>query len=289
LNSSKALFQYLASSLALHGKAEAEAMSYLLLYELYHLSRIDIVLDKAVPEIDKVQLDHILSRINNNEPLQYILGETEFYGRKFNVNRHVLIPRPETEELVEIIIRDFQGKEGLKIIDFCTGSGCIAVTLKSMLAGSEVVATDVSEAALEVAKLNAKRNHVSILFLQSDVLQETPPGQNSYDVVVSNPPYVLQMEAARMDNNVLEYEPALALFVPDEDPLIFYKVIAEKAKVLLKDGGRCYFEINEEKGEEMYRLMAALGFNNIHVLNDIRGKKRFAVGAKQTLYGKKSK
>jgi release factor glutamine methyltransferase len=198
------------------------------------------------------------------------------------VNKHVLIPRPETEELVEIIVRENKGTENLHIRDICTGSGCIAITLAAELNGASVSATDISANALEVARANAVTNKADIQFLEQDVLERgfNTSDKNVFDIIVSNPPYVMHEEAKHMNRNVLDYEPALALFVSDEDPLIFYRCVIRQARELLKAGGKCYFEINGRQGKNMHALLHGSGFENIRILRDIHEKERFAYAEK---------
>jgi release factor glutamine methyltransferase len=227
-----------------------------------------------VPNSDYNQIMSITKRLLSHEPIQYILGETEFYGLKFRVNQAVLIPRPETEELVDWIIRDHKNS-ALTIVDVGTGSGCIAVTLAKNLIQSTVYALDVSEQALEQAKANAQLNEVVVQFFQTDVLKQPWPGfTKKPDLIVSNPPYVTQKEKKQMQANVLDYEPSLALFVSDDDPLLFYREIATQARNLLADEGWLYFEINEALGNQTATLLEALGYRQIELRADINGKHR---------------
>ncbi|MBI4931899.1 MAG: peptide chain release factor N(5)-glutamine methyltransferase [Bacteroidetes bacterium] len=226
----------------------------------------------------------ILSQLKNHKPIQYILGHTEFYGLKIRVNKHVLIPRPETEELVEEIIENTDDKKlELNILDIGTGSGCIAIALKKNLPESTVSAIDISDEALLVAKENSILNHTLINFLQADILgvNNTSTHQlNNFDIIVSNPPYIRISEKEKMSNNVLGYEPHLALFVNDNDPLIFYTAIVDFALQNLSPDGKLYFEINEALGGEVKKLLEGKGFKNVKVKKDMSGKDRLAIGSK---------
>ena len=220
------------------------------------------------------RLDAILIRLQAMEPIQYILEECEFYGLSFCVNPSVLIPRPETEELVEWIISDYSGQSG-NLLDIGTGSGCIAVAAGKFLKSFSISAIDLSEAALAVAKENAERNHCRVQFMQADILKpDDMDFDGDFDVIVSNPPYVCEREKGRMSQNVLRYEPHLALFVRDDDPLLFYKAIALFGKRRLKAEGKLYLEINEELGKECVALLASLGYRDIVLRKDIFGRDR---------------
>lgn len=235
---------------------------------------------------DEVSDDHYkllntyLQRLLNFEPLQYIIGETEFYGLPFKVNKHVLIPRPETEELVDLILNDLKSNDDatskISILDIGTGSGCIAISLKKNLKSSNVFALDVSKDALQVANQNSKLNDVEIQFIEDSILSPKTDLLNelALDIIVSNPPYIRKMEAALMHNNVLQHEPHLALFVDDEDALLFYRHIAFYAMQHLKPQGKLYFEINEAKGEEVKRMLLENGFKKVEVIKDFSSKDR---------------
>jgi release factor glutamine methyltransferase len=211
-------------------------------------------------------------KLKIGEPIQYILGKGPFYGREFLVNEHTLIPRNETEELVHLILHQ-NPQPGLKILDIGTGTGCIPITLDLELKDATIYGLDVSEKALEVARKNGERLHSNVKFMQADILQEMPE-LPILDILVSNPPYVPEAEKAQMHRNVRDFEPELALFVPDQDPLIFYSVIAQKAKKLLKSGGRLYFEIHERFGTEVAALLQNLGYQEVKIHQDLNGKER---------------
>ena len=220
------------------------------------------------------RLDTILVRLQAMEPVQYILEECEFCGLVFYVSPAVLIPRPETEELVEWIISDYSGQSG-NLLDIGAGSGCIAVSIANSLKSFSVSAMDISGAALTVAKRNAERNNCQIQFIQADMLKPDPICiDDIFDVIVSNPPYIREGEKQRMSQNVLGYEPHLALFVPDDDPLVFYQKIALFGKKQLREGGRLYIEINEALGKEIVTLLSSLGYRDIVLRKDIFGRDR---------------
>ncbi len=222
----------------------------------------------------------ILSELKNHKPIQYILGSTEFYGLKIRVNEHVLIPRPETEELVEEILQNTDKKAELNIIDIGTGSGCIAIALKKHLPEATVSAMDISDEALLIAKENAILNHTLLNFLQGDILNVGhTQHHDSFDIIVSNPPYVRQSEKKKMDKNVVNYEPHIALFVNDDDALKFYKSIADFALENLSKEGKLYFEINEALGKEIKTLLEKKGFKNIEVKKDMSGKNRIVIAS----------
>ena len=218
------------------------------------------------------QIDVILNRLKEYEPIQYIIEETEFYGLPFFVNRNVLIPRPETEELVELILSENK-KSGLSLLDIGTGSGAIAVALAKNMDRALVSAWDISYKALDVAVLNSKANSTDISFDRVDVLGDYPTDKK-YDIIVSNPPYVLESEKEQMEQNVLEYEPHTALFVPDNNALLFYKRIADIALNLLTPAGRLYFEINQAKGAETVKMLETKGFTGVALSQDLSKKDR---------------
>lgn len=246
------------------------------------MKRIDITLnpDRKLTETEQKRLKTALNRLKIHEPLQYILGETEFYGIPFLVNKNVLIPRPETEELVDWIVKDFQKtfsaarkNKPFKILDIGTGSGCIAVSLAKNLPQAQVFGLDFSKEALEIAIKNAALNKLEIEFVHADILEiEILP--ELYDIIVSNPPYVRQLEKAELQPNVLNHEPAMALFVSDQDALVFYRKIAAIGLKNLVSGGLLYFEINEYLEAETRDLVAGLGYKEIVLQKDIFGKPR---------------
>jgi release factor glutamine methyltransferase len=244
---------------------------------------------RTVSESELLRFSFAVKDLKKEKPLQYILESADFYGLKFFVNGHVLIPRPETEELVQEVIRDVTASSlqlsasvlqpPFSILDVGTGSGCIPVALKKHLPHAAVSALDVSEQALDVAKGNAEKNNTAIRFFRDDILSPSPELLSSrYDLIVSNPPYIRLSEKEQMKKNVLLYEPHLALFVESEDALLFYRKIADTALKILKPGGRIYFEINEAFGPETGQLLVAKGFKNVELLKDMSNKNRILRG-----------
>ncbi len=260
----------------LYPATEIRSFYYLIVEQLSALNRTEIIANKnTVFSEEQHQTVHaIIMRLKNFEPIQYILGETEFYGLDFQVNASVLIPRPETEELVEWIQKENDVKKNLDILDVGTGSGCIAISLKSLFPNAKVEAYDISETALEVAKANAKKNGLLVNFNQVDILNQAIWPQNKWDIIVSNPPYIPEKEKLQILPNVLDHEPHLALFVPNESPLLFYQAIALFAKKNLKSNGKLYFEIHKDAGESGMELLSNLGFTNIELRKDISGNDR---------------
>lgn len=253
---------------------EVKSFTRLILQDVCEYSLTDIASRKCTNLSDEKRADvkKFVSRLQNYEPYQYIVGWTEFFGMKFSVTPDVLIPRPETEELIEWIISENR-ETNRKILDIGTGSGCIAVALAKKLPAANVQAWDISEKALSVARENAKLNGVEVEFLQKDILSETTNSEH-FDIIVSNPPYVLEKEKAAMEKNVLDFEPHLALFVPDNDPLLFYEKIADFALKNLTKQGKLYFEINREKGSELCEMLSEKGFSHIELRKDISGNER---------------
>jgi release factor glutamine methyltransferase len=260
---------------ATYPKTEIDTFFSILIEEYLELQRIDTVLKPnfLITTNKLVLLNTALKRLQNEEPIQYILGKTEFYGLPFLVNKNTLIPRPETEELVELILKEVNKSKTLQILDIGTGSGCIPVTLAKKRPKATIFAMDVSKEALSIAKQNASLNNVVINFLQEDILKTEILAQK-FDVIVSNPPYVRALEKVAIKNNVLANEPHLALFVEDNNPLIFYDKIADLAKEYLLENGKLYFEINEYLGKEMVALVAQKGFKDIQLKKDLFGKDR---------------
>jgi len=285
----KELKQYFFGVLTeIHGKDEVESFFFILIEYLHNLKRIDLALNPnfEISEADFQKWEVIISELKTEKPIQYITGEAWFYGLQFEVNEDTLIPRPETEELVEWIIssQQFNKSTGqLKILEIGTGSGCIPISLKKNIPNAEVFAIDISEKALEVAKKNAAENSVEVNFILKNILEVDILNQpitynlkpiTSFDIIVSNPPYVRNLEKDEISKNVLDYEPHLALFVEDNDALLFYRKIAQLAKESLTENGQLFFEINQYLGKETVLLLEQLGFQNIELKKDFKGNDR---------------
>jgi release factor glutamine methyltransferase len=258
----------------LYDAEETEQLFYLAVDHVSGMNRIQTIFN-ADHQIESAQYNsyqRILKELKEGIPLQYITGKAWFCGLKFKVNSSVLIPRPETEELVQWILETASGVENSNLIDIGTGSGCIAVTLKNRMSGLQVDALDISADALSVAKENAMANAAKVNFIQSDILGYESPTQ--YDFIVSNPPYITEEERGEMHRNVLSYEPGLALFVSNENPLIFYKSIADFAVRNLRRTGYLFFEINEYLSKETIDMLTDKGFINIELKSDMQGKDR---------------
>ena len=265
--------------LSIYDEQEIDSFFYIILERLHGLKRIDLALnpETVMDGFHLKQWKSILSDLKIQKPIQYILGETEFYGLRFLVNENTLIPRQETEELVELIVKDEEKgkreKKKVRILDVGTGSGCIAISLVANIHNAQVFAIDVSEKALATAKKNAEVNKVNVVFLLKNIL-ETEDLEQQFDIIVSNPPYVRNSEKAEIKANVLKYEPHLALFVEDTDALHFYRKITELAKKNLNPNGKLYFEINQYLGKETVQLLEDLGFKNVELKKDIYGNDR---------------
>jgi release factor glutamine methyltransferase len=276
MKNSKAILKELRNQITLQESAsEIESIAFHILEHILHISRADIVAEKTIELTDAIQskLNHIIQRINNNEPLQYIFEEAWFYGRSFYVDSAVLIPRSETELLVEEVITLSNPYTPGTIIDIGTGSGCIAITLAKELPAKKVVAIDVSTEALKVAKQNAHRLNAEVEFVQQNILEKRLAFKN-VELIVSNPPYIATLEKYQMKQNVLDYEPHLALFVSDADPLVFYKEIARQSMTLLSDSGKVVVEINERFGEAVCNVFKASGFKATEIVKDFQQKDR---------------
>jgi release factor glutamine methyltransferase len=268
---SKELFRHMVSSITIKEPAgEIESIVYLVLHSLFGVRREHIMANKELT-YDEAELDDIIKRINSNEPIQYILQEAEFCGRLFFVDKNVLIPRPETELLVREVT-DFVKDKPARILDIGTGSGCIAVSLACELPNAVVMATDISNGAIDVAHKNSLTFNTYVEFFINNVLEESLP-VTDIDVIVSNPPYVAKSEAVTMSPNVFEHEPHLALFVPDSDPLIFYKAIAEKKATGERRPRAIFVEINERFGNDVKSIFDKEGFRT-EIIKDIDNKDR---------------
>ncbi|MDN5214827.1 peptide chain release factor N(5)-glutamine methyltransferase [Fulvivirgaceae bacterium BMA12] len=260
---------------------ERQSLSYLIIRYFFGINNTGVIVNdqRKFSKAELEEVESVVVRLNKHEPIQYILGEADFYGRKFMVNPAVLIPRPETELLVDKIIKE-NLQQGLNVVDIGTGSGCIAISLKLALPEATITGVDVDEKALQCAKENAIKHRAEISWQQLDILgsQHLP---SFLDIVVSNPPYVRESEKAMMQKNVLDFEPHLALFVNDEQPLIYYQAIAEKGYRSLKNRGRIYLEINEALAEEVVSTLERAGYENIEVVKDLQQKDRIVKGTKR--------
>jgi len=268
----------------LYPEQEISSFFYILVQHYYQISRLQLAMDTNLT-VDKPDLiTNALALLKKHTPIQYITSRTEFYGLNFEVNKNTLIPRPETEELVDWIVNTHKNKtQPIHILDIGTGSGCIAIALAKNLPKAKVYAIDVSEQAIEVAIKNAKNNHANVVFLKQDILNNAAVNLDqiiniNFDVIVSNPPYVRELEKKLMHNNVLNYEPHLALFVENNEPLKFYTAITKFAKVKLKNQGALFFEINEYLGLEMKQLLEEFNFKNIELKQDFFNKDRMLKG-----------
>ena len=255
---------------------EEEQITVLAFEHVMNYRRVDVSLNKDVRlgENHVKSFDKILSALNTGKPIQYVLGNSWFYGINLMVNKHVLIPRQETEELVDWIVKDIKSlsKKPSVILDVCTGSGCIALALKKEFPEIKIIAIDISEKALEVARYNAIKENLEIKFIHMDALKIS---LDIYpDIIVCNPPYIMKSEKAEMHQRVTDYEPSAALFVPDEDPLLFYKNVSGWGLRFLKQEGRIYFEFNERMGNEITELHSELGYSESEIKKDLPGKDR---------------
>ena len=254
---------------------ELQAMIRIICEDVFNYDQVDVALrqESELPSFASERIADIISRLRHHEPLQYVVGSARFHGHRFKVTPAVLIPRPETEQLVDLII-DENTETDLRVLDIGTGSGCIAISLARALKFAQVDALDVSRDALAVARENAVALKVKVRFFESDILLPQPPSR--YDIIVSNPPYVCWSEREAMERNVKDYEPGQALFVPDNDPLLFYKAIVPYAAQSLERGGHLYLEINQRFGNEIKQLLQIDGFDEIRIIEDSYGKVRFA-------------
>tara|TARA_A100000171_G_scaffold30248_1_gene28486 strand:+ start:777 stop:1637 length:861 start_codon:yes stop_codon:yes gene_type:complete len=271
----KAKIQSIVNALSgVYDEREATNMANLLLSHFYGLDRMAIILNDefSLAENSEQRLAKAIDELNQHKPIQHIIGSVEFYGCELKVDERALIPRPETEELVDWIVTENTVKAP-SIVDIGTGTGCIPIALKKAIPNAQVAAVDISEEALTLAQANAKQNGVEVDFRHLDILENNFPF-DLLDIVVSNPPYIPESDKAEMSSNVLSFEPHLALFVENHDPLIFYRRIAELAFLHLKIGGMLYFEIHERFGEEMIKLVEEIGFTKVLLKKDLQGKDR---------------
>ena len=279
LTSPLALLRSLKSELSPMYLNESDSIALLVTEYLTGLSRTAILMDQHVktgPQFNE-RVKKVVQRLKNEEPVQYIIGEAHFMGYDFKVNEYTLIPRSETEELVDTIIKEANIIQPKTILDIGTGSGCIAVTL-ALNTTAQVEAIDISPEALKIAQVNAHNLKANVSFTEHNILDT--PLAHSYDLIVSNPPYVLEQEKELMKNNVLNYEPTLALFVEDTKPLLFYEAIAKQAIKRLNKGGKLFFEINEAFGNMLVEMLTNMGFLQVEVWKDMQNKDRFIKATK---------
>ncbi len=264
------------------GEREAAAISREIMFDLkgWDLTQLAIRDKEPVSGFIAGKALDAARRVAAGEPVQYIFGSAPFYGMRFKVTHATLIPRPETAGLVDLIVGRYGTRKDLRVLDIGTGSGCIAIALRRFLPFPEVTAVDISEAALDVARENAKALKAPVRFIREDILTAAP-GTEQFDIIVSNPPYIAEHEREAMERNVLDHEPATALFVPDNDPLRFYRAILRYADAALTPGGAVYFEINPLYAADLRRLAATLGYRDPEILPDSEGRQRFAVVTRQ--------
>lgn len=262
----------------IYDQDECDNLFYLTCYYIKQWGRSRVLFEKdnVLTEEDEIAFAEILKPLLTNKPIQYIFGETEFYQLKFKVDEDVLIPRPETEELVDWIVKDNMGKRNIKFLDIGTGSGCIAISLAKNMIHPEAFAMDISSQALTVAQVNAQELNVDLNLLKADILEMTDVVVDEhFDLIVSNPPYILKEEAVNMRQNVIGYEPHTALFCTNNDPLQFYKAIADFALLNLKKGGNLYFETHEDYHHQVVEMLKNKGFSNVTTKKDLQNKPRF--------------
>ncbi len=263
---------------------EAKAVARLIYEEVFHLSMSDIVMGKDAQMTSQEEqiIASFIERLKNNEPVQHLIGKEKFFSRDFIVNPNVLIPRPETEQLCKLCLDEMGNfRRKVRVIDIGTGSGCIAITIALEANNAQVVATDISEPALALARKNAERLKATVDFQQEDILKAKLPAADTADIIVSNPPYITQQERQEMSRNVLDYEPHNALFVEDEDPLLFYRALTRYAKAALTRGGWLMVEINAMFAEGTRQLFCQQGFTDVEIKNDCFDRQRFVIGKKE--------
>lgn len=266
--------EFVQELLPIYDPSEAESIVNALFEDAYYISRVqrltNLQLQFSNEQIQ--QLNTQLELLKNHVPVQHLIGFSWFCGMQFLVNTFTLIPRPETEELVYLIKNENSNQPHLRILDIGTGTGCIPIVLSSLMKESDVFGWDISEGALHMAIQNAERHQANVTFQKVDILKEEIT--ETYDIIVSNPPYIPETEKQTLHQNVSEHEPSLALFVPDHDPLLFYRIIADKASKALVTGGKLYFEIHENFGSETVSMLKTRGFESIEIYQDLNGKDR---------------
>ena len=264
------------------GEREAYWMARDIIDDILGYSEVELLIkgNEVLSDFVIGKIDSVVERVERGEPLQYVLGWARFEGNRYMVTPDTLIPRPETQELVDIIISRHGEEKDLRVMDVGTGSGCIAISLARGLKFAQVSAIDISQQALEVARENAKMLKTRVNFEYRDALSLTPKRGEKYDIIVSNPPYIAEYERKDMEHSVLDYEPSTALFVPNDDPLRFYRAIASFAVEALSQGGHIYYEINPLFATEMLEMMRGMGYNDIEIINDMQGRKRMLCARK---------
>ena len=279
-NSLKEVKSYFSSKLAnKFSRTEIKLIVKLIVIKRLSINSLSYfnAVDIRFSESDLLYFRNVANRLLDNEPFQYVLGEVEFYNLELNIDERALIPRPETEELVDWLIESVKKNDTPRILDLCAGSGCIALALKSTIKDAEIVAVELSQSALDLIEDNCEKTELVVDFQKMDVLDKEGYSlfeEASFDIWVSNPPYIPEVDKAMMHENVLDYEPHMALFVDDEDPLLFYRIIAEQAQTYLKPGGWLYFEIHEGLAEKMHGMLHDLQFVNIELRKDLQEKDR---------------
>ena len=282
MTNSKSLFQGFIQRITIpEDTSEIESIALIALHEIFNLNRSDVLLNKSIDVTieQTARMEEFLRRINSNEPIQHITGHAHFMGREFIVNRGVLIPRPETEELVMLALKHLQNIKSPRVLDIATGSGCIPISLSLEIKGSEIYGTDISDEALAIATKNKEHLQANVNFFKHDILLEEIRLAD-LDLITSNPPYIALSEKSAMQKQVVDFEPHLALFVPNDDPLIFYRVIAKKAFPILNSGGMLVVEINQRFGREVSEVLQRGGFQQVSIVKDISGNDRIVNGIK---------
>ncbi len=277
MTTNEAISKIRTSLADIYPAGEVKAFIRIIFEEWMNYSTVDTIMraDSVLPDCVVQKISDAIARLQKHEPIQHIVGVAHFHGHRFKVNKHTLIPRPETEQLVDLIA-DENTLPDLRVLDIGTGSGCIAISLARALTFAKVSAIDISFPALEIAKENAQKLNAKVNFIKADILNESIEGQ--FDIIVSNPPYIRLCEKLSMEENVINFEPHSALFVPDNDPLLFYRAITRQAANSLAEGGRLYFEINADFGKETAELLEEHNFENITITRDFYGRNRFVSG-----------
>lgn len=267
--------------ISIYPEPEINALSTIIIKTMFGISRLHSLTrpDDSVPGKKADEIIRICNELKTGKPIQYILGETSFYNCVIKVNPEVMIPRPETEELVDLIIKENKGCSG-EILDAGCGSGCISIALAVNLPGTRVTGIDICEGAVKTSEENAILNDVNVTFMVADILNPNHNLKVNAGIIVSNPPYIRESEKEQMAKNVLDFEPQNALFVPDSDPLLYYKAIIKMSETILISGGKIYFEINEAMGRQMTELLKSSGFSSVEIIRDINGKNRIVKGIK---------